>query len=189
MPQHKQIVSFDDEKLILVDSNNEVRGYKDKLACHLGDGDLHRAFSIFIFNDNRELMLQQRSQDKMLWPLIWSNSCCSHPRKGENFEQATHRRLKEELGIDTDLKFLFRFEYQARYFEIGTEHELCSVYIGRSNATIQVNPTEIEAWKYISIDEINMEFERKPDEYSPWFKMEWARIHAEFMGDVSDLFE
>ena len=181
------IVSFDDEKLILLDSENNVRGYKDKVDCHMGDGDLHRAFSIFIFNDARELLLQQRSGQKMLWPLIWSNSCCSHPRKGEDFEQATHRRLKEELGIDTELKYLFRFEYQARYLDVGSEHELCSVYIGKSNDTVQVNPTEIAAFKYIPIDEINGEFETNPDIYSPWFKMEWARITNEFMGEVNGL--
>jgi isopentenyl-diphosphate delta-isomerase len=178
------IVSFDDEKLILVDSENNIRGYKDKLECHLGDGDLHRAFSVFIFNDTKELLLQQRSSDKMLWPLIWSNSCCSHPRKGEDFEQATHRRLKEELGIDTDLKYLFRFEYQARYFDIGSEHELCSVYIGKSNQSVKVNPTEIADWKYIPIDTINDEFAKYPDMYSPWFKMEWARIQQDFVDDV-----
>jgi len=181
------IVSFDDEKLILVDSENNVRGYKDKVDCHMGDGDLHRAFSIFIFNDAQELLLQQRSREKMLWPLIWSNSCCSHPRKGEDFEQATHRRLKEELGIDTELKYLFRFEYQAKYLDVGSENELCSVYIGKSNDHVQVNPTEIAAWKYIPIDKINGEFEANPAIYSPWFKMEWARITKDFMGEVNDL--
>ncbi len=184
MSKDGNIVSFDDEKLILVEPDDTVRGYKDKLACHLGEGDLHRAFSIFIFNDSNELLLQQRSEEKMLWPLIWSNSCCSHPRKGEETDQATHRRLKEELGIDTNLKYLFRFQYQAKYYDIGSENELCSVYIGKSNDTVSINPTEIADIKYISIDELNKELETNPDPYSPWFKMEWARIRQDFMDEI-----
>ena len=187
MVENSNIVSFDDEKLILVDSNDNVRGYKDKIACHIGDGELHRAFSLFIFNDAQELLLQQRSEEKLLWPLIWSNSCCSHPRKGEDYDQATHRRLKEELCINTDLKYLFRFKYQVKYLDVGSEHELCSVYIGKSNDTVKVNPTEIANWKYISIDELNRELEINPDKYSPWFKLEWARIRQDFMGEVLEL--
>ena len=93
------VVSFDNEKLILVDKYDNVLGYKSKAECHEGEGILHRAFSIFIFNDKNQLLLQKRSAKKLLWPLYWSNSCCSHPRKGENYETATHRRLKEELGL------------------------------------------------------------------------------------------
>ena len=100
------VVSFDDEKLILVDKDDNVLGYKDKLSCHEGDGILHRAFSIFIFNKKKQLLLQKRSDQKLLWPLFWSNSCCSHPRQGEDYETAIHRRLKEELNIDTELKNL-----------------------------------------------------------------------------------
>ena len=115
MAENNHIVSFDDEMLILVNDRDEVTGYADKLACHRDEGILHRAFSIFIFNDKKELLLQQRSEQKHLWPLIWSNSCCSHPRKGEELENATQRRMAEELGITTPLQHLFTFQYHARY--------------------------------------------------------------------------
>ncbi len=180
-------VSFDDEMLIVVDEENKVIDYKDKLSCHLGDGILHRAFSIFIFNSKQELLLQQRSDEKMLWPLYWSNSCCSHPRKGEELEQATIRRLREELGIHTDLTYLFTFQYHARFKEVGSESEICAVYIGKSDDEITVNAHEVADWKFVPIDELNADMEENPELYSPWFKMEWKRIREEFWGKVEGL--
>ena len=153
------VVSFDDEKLILVDEYDNVLGFEGKLECHKGDGILHRAFSIFIFNSQNQLLLQKRSEQKQLWPLYWSNSCCSHPRKGENYEIATHRRLKEELGIDTELKYIFQFQYQAKFKDVGSENELCSVYIGRSDDQIIVNENEIAEWKFIDIAQMEREME------------------------------
>ncbi len=175
-----QIVSFDNEKLILVNPIDEIVGYEDKLECHIHDGILHRAFSIFIFNSKNELLVQQRAFGKMLWPGFWSNSCCSHPRKGESYEQATERRLFEELGLRTRLVYTYRFQYKARYGEAGSENELCSVYIGRSNDEPVVNSTEIKAWKYIAIDELTKQLDLNPDFYTPWFKMEWRRLMSEY---------
>ena len=106
MTDTNHIVSFDDEKLIIVDEHDNVLGYKSKAEAHEGSGILHRAFSLFIFNDKRELLIQQRSQKKPLWPLYWSNSVCSHPRKGEDYKSAVNRRLQEELGISTPLFFI-----------------------------------------------------------------------------------
>jgi isopentenyl-diphosphate delta-isomerase len=175
-----QRVSFDDEPLILVNPNDEIVGYKPKLECHLGDGILHRAFSIFIFNSQMELLLQKRSEEKMLWPLFWSNSCCSHPRKSETYEEAVHRRLKEELGFDTDLYFLFKFQYQARFKDKGSENELCSVYIGKYDGQPVTHPDEIAEWKWITPEALDMELEENPDAYTPWFQMEWKRMRTEF---------
>ena len=104
-----KIVSFDDEKLILVDENDNEIGYETKEKCHNGNGILHRAFSIFIFNRNNELLIQQRDLSKRLWGGYWSNTCCSHPRQGESYPVATQRRLEEEIGIKTPLQYLFRF--------------------------------------------------------------------------------
>lgn len=183
-----KIVSFDEEKLILVDDEDNEVGYQSKWQCHEGDGKLHRAFSIFIFNDNRELLLQQRAGEKPLWPHFWSNSCCSHPRKGERIESAALRRLEEELGIRTDLKFLFKFKYHARYDESGSENELCSVFIGRSDEEPSVNNTEISDWKFVPLGEVSAELSAHPDLYSPWFKMEWERLTGEYMPEVEKLF-
>lgn len=181
------IVSFDDEKLILVDENDKILGYKDKVECHEGDGVLHRAFSIFIFNQYNQLLLQKRSNQKLLWPLYWSNSCCSHPRQGEENDIATHRRLKEELGIDTELNYLFKFQYQANFQEIGSENELCSVYIGRSDDDIIVNDNEVAEWKFVDIHKMESEMEEHPEYFTPWFKMEWKRITKDFKSDIENL--
>ena len=127
-----RIVSFDDEPLVLVDEQDREIGFMDKASAHLGRGTLHRAFSLFIFNAGGELLLQQRAAGKRLWPGFWSNTCCSHPRRGETLDSAIHRRLDEELGLKTALRFLFKFQYQAQFDADGAEHELCSVYAGRS---------------------------------------------------------
>ena len=187
MENNVRNVSFDDEMLILVDKDDTILGYEEKLTCHMGNGILHRAFSIFIFNSQRELLLQKRSSQKLLWPLIWSNSCCSHPRQGESYDRATHRRLIEELGLDTELQYLFKFIYQVPYRDIGAEHELCSVYIGKSDIPVNANPTEIDEWKYLNIDEINRGLMETPDLYSPWFKMEWQRIKEEHWDQIESL--
>ena len=180
-------MSFDSESLILVDENDQVLGYESKDRCHQGDGILHRAFSLFIFNQQGELLLQQRSQQKTLWPGYWSNSCCSHPRQGEEMAEAAHRRLLEELGLKTELQYLYRFSYQAPFEDIGSEHELCSVFIGRSEDQVQVNVNEIQAWRYISPEALDRELAEQPEKFTPWFKMEWARLNREFSGELKAL--
>ncbi len=179
-------VSFDNEMLILVDQNDQVLGYKSKADCHLGDGILHRAFSIFIFNSDGEMLLQQRGQDKLLWPGFWSNSCCSHPRQGEDYDTAVLRRLREELGLVAELRFLYQFQYQARYENRGAEHELCSVYVGFSDAPVLANPTEIAAWKFMSQAALDVDMAARAELYTPWFKMEWRHIQTHFAGMITD---
>ncbi len=177
-----RIVSFDDEPLVLVDENDREIGFMDKASAHLGRGTLHRAFSLFIFNAGGELLLQQRASGKRLWPGFWSNTCCSHPRRGETLDQAIHRRLEEELGLKTALRFLFKFQYQAQFDADGAEHELCSVYAGRSEDQPKVNPNEISGLRWIAPDALDAEMTAKPEAFTPWFKIEWARIrrdHAE----------
>ncbi|MFV1958118.1 MAG: isopentenyl-diphosphate Delta-isomerase [Planctomycetota bacterium] len=173
-------VSFDDEPLILVDAENHVLGHESKVACHEGEGILHRAFSVFLFDGEGRVLLQQRAAGKPLWPLHWSNSVCSHPRRGETEEVATARRVREELGVEADLEYLFRFRYHARYGDRGSERELCSVYLGRPRGEVKPNETEIADWKWIDVDELTRALEEDPDAYTPWFKMEWARIRTEF---------
>lgn len=107
-PDH-EVVSCESELLILVDEQDREIGHGSKAACHDGEGVLHRAFSLFIFNEAGELLLQQRSAQKRLWPMFWSNSCCSHPRQGETMEQAVHRRLEQELGMTSALQYLYKF--------------------------------------------------------------------------------
>ena len=184
---NNEIVSFDDEMLIVVDREDNILGYRSKAECHEGEGILHRAFSIFIFNDQGQLLLQQRSAQKLLWPLFWSNSCCSHPRKGESLDIAVHRRLQQELGFETKLNHLFAFQYQAKFKHVGSENEMCAVFIGKSNASISVNENEIAAWKYINSLNLSEELARNPEKYTPWFKMEWERIVSDFWNDIESL--
>jgi len=152
--QSAAIVSFNDESLILVNSDDEIIGYTSKDKAHNGVGLLHRAFSLFIFNSRGELLLQQRAQNKRLWGGYWSNSVCSHPRQGEDLETATQRRLQEELGLSCPLQFLYKFEYQATFSDQGAENELCSVFIGhyesKTAQTVTVNSNEIAAWRWIT---------------------------------------
>ena len=119
-----RVVSSESEELILVDASDNELGFLGKEECHDGDGILHRAFSLFVFNTHGELLLQKRSAEKRLWPLFWSNSCCSHPRKGESMQVATHRRLQEELSIEASLEFIFKFSYRAQFGDFGSENEL-----------------------------------------------------------------
>ena len=184
MNDKNRIVSFENELLILVDDKDNETGHDTKDICHNGGGMLHRAFSIFIFNDKNELLLQKRSREKRLWPLFWSNSCCSHPRKGESYEYATTRRLEEELGLKMDLLYLYKFQYQAQFKEEGSENELCSVYIGKSNDTPVVNETEIAEWKYISINELDVQLQKNPLDFTPWFKMEWQQLKTKYMDQI-----
>ncbi|MFO7762501.1 MAG: isopentenyl-diphosphate Delta-isomerase [Wenzhouxiangellaceae bacterium] len=169
-------VSFDDEPLILVDEQDNEIGYRSKGDCHAGHGTLHRAFSIFLFDGRGRVLLQQRSASKPLWPLYWSNSCCSHPRRGERMEQALHRRLREELGLDAPLEFVYKFIYQADFDDVGAEHELCHVYIGAAGGAVRVHPEEIADWKWVPIDEVTRELSNSPELYTPWFKMEWEAL-------------
>lgn len=173
-------VSFEDEPLIVVDEDNNVLGHRTKAECHDGEGILHRAFSVFLFNAQGELLLQQRSADKRLWPLFWSNSCCSHPRRGETEDEAAGRRIEEELGVSTDLERLFTFQYHAAFEDKGSEREVCSVFLGHTDDPIRANEHEIADWKWIAIEELETVLDREGERYTPWLKLEWAQMRAEF---------
>jgi isopentenyl-diphosphate delta-isomerase len=167
----------DSDSLILVDEADREVGRLDKARCHEGRGVLHRAFSLLIFNDSGELLLQQRAAGKRLWPLFWSNSCCSHPRHAETMDQAIHRRLYEELGLRCPLQFLFKFQYQAQFDAAGAERELCSVFVGRTSDPVRIDASEILAWRWISPEALQAELAGAGAErFTPWFVMEWERI-------------
>lgn len=165
--------------MILVDAADQPLGHASKAACHDGHGLLHRAFSLFIFNQHGELLLQQRSQHKRLWPGYWANSCCSHPREGESMQQATERRLLQELGMRCELRYLFKFEYQADYLELGAEHELCSVYSGVCSMAVQANHNEVQAWRFVTPAALDREIDTQPEHFTPWLKLEWQRLRSD----------
>jgi len=174
------VVSSEDEALIRVDSSDRPIGTLDKSACHDGAGLLHRAFSLFIFNPKGELLIHKRHPSKRLWPAYWSNSCCSHPRAGEDMTTAVGRRLQQELGLTARLQYLYKFEYRAEFGAAGTEHELCWVYVGTTPASPVINTTEIAEWRWIAPEELDRAIEAHPERYTPWFKLEWARLQSDF---------
>ena len=176
------------EQLILVDEADRDIGFLGKDLCHQGRGILHRAFSLLIFNDRGELLIQQRAHSKRLWPLYWSNSCCSHPRGLETMEVATRRRLFEELGIRCSLQYLYKFQYQAQFDPEGAENELCSVFIGRCSEPPDINRDEILAHRWVSPERLEAEFaERGGSLFTPWFMLEWARIRRDHWLQVLSL--
>jgi len=176
MNDGNRIVSSESEELILVDGNDQEIGHLSKAHCHDGAGVLHRAFSLFLFNDSGELLLQQRAENKRLWPGYWSNSCCSHPRRGESLEIATMRRLSDELNIETELEHVYRFCYTAEFGKAGSENELCHVYLGRVNGRVQPNESEIASVRFVSAGNVAQELANSADRFTPWFKQEWHEL-------------
>lgn len=179
MTVSSEVVSSDSEELILVDGDDNETGYLSKAECHDGSGILHRAFSVFLFNSAGELLMQKRAGGKRLWPLFWSNSCCSHPRRGESMAEATIRRIEQELGIRASVEFIYKFTYQASYGELGAEHELCSVYLARSDDEVAANRHEIAAERFITAEALSAELAENDDVFTPWFKLEWRCLQEE----------
>jgi isopentenyl-diphosphate delta-isomerase len=159
-----------EENVILVDKNDKQIGLMPKLEAH-EKAFLHRAFSVFVLNSKNEIMLQQRAHHKYHSPLLWTNTCCSHQRDGESNIQAGSRRLFEEMGFKTELKELFHFIYKAPFDNGLTEHELDHVMIGYYNEGPVVNPEEVEAWKWMAIDEVKNDMQVRPEIYTVWFKI------------------
>ena len=182
--RREEVVSNFAEELILVDELDREIGCRPKGECHEGNGMLHRAFSIFIFNERRELLLQKRSEKKLLWPDYWSNACCSHPWVGESMEHAVSRRLKQELGFECPLRFLYKFKYRAQYGAVGAEHEYCWVYYGQYDGAVSPNRNEIADWRFVDIDALEAELKESPEHYTPWLKMEWSEISSHYLEEL-----
>ncbi|WP_300673031.1 isopentenyl-diphosphate Delta-isomerase [Soonwooa sp.] len=169
-----------EERVVLVNPQDEVLGLMEKMQAH-ENALLHRAFSVFLFNDKGEMLLQQRAAGKYHSPLQWTNACCSHPRENESYLDAAKRRLQEELGISSDLTERFHFLYKADVGQGLWEHELDYVFTGEYNGEFALNAEEVAAIKYISIDELKQEIEEFPERYTEWFKIIWDeyRNHLE----------
>lgn len=158
------------EQVILVDEQDNQIGLMEKIEAH-EKALLHRAFSVFIFNDKKELMLQQRAADKYHSPLLWTNTCCSHQRAGENNLEAGKRRLQEEMGFVSDLKEVFSFIYKAPFDNGLTEHELDHVMVGKFNDKPNINEEEVESYKWMTLEAVKNDIEDNPEIYTAWFKI------------------
>lgn len=159
-----------EEQVILVDQEDNPRGLMPKMEAH-EKAELHRAFSVFIFNHKNELMLQQRAKHKYHSPLLWTNTCCSHQRDGESNIQAGKRRLFEEMGFVTEIKEVFSFIYKAPFDNGLTEHELDHVMVGYYNEDPIINRDEVEAFKWMTLDDVRTDIKNNPGLYTAWFKI------------------
>ncbi|MDZ7744049.1 MAG: isopentenyl-diphosphate Delta-isomerase [Bacteroidota bacterium] len=164
-----------EEKVILVDKQDEQIGLMDKMEAH-EKAVLHRAFSIFIFNSKGELMLQRRALSKYHSPALWTNTCCSHPREGETYMEAAHRRLQEEMGFDCDFEKAFDFIYKADVGKGLTEHEFDHVLIGESDKLPEINHDEVEDWKCMKLEDIRDDIRANSDRYTVWFKIAFDEL-------------
>jgi isopentenyl-diphosphate delta-isomerase len=179
------VVSSEAEELILVDVDDNATGYLSKAECHNGAGVLHRAFSVFLFDAQGKVLLQRRAASKRLWGGYWSNSCCSHPRRGESMEIATRRRLQDELNVGASLEFVYKFIYTAAFGDTGSENELCHVYLGRLLGEIEPNNHEIAATRFLSGAELGFELESSPEAFTPWLQLEWKALVGEYAGALN----
>jgi isopentenyl-diphosphate delta-isomerase len=168
-------MALPEEYVILVDEFDNPLDTMEKMKAHL-EGELHRAFSVFIFNDRDELMLQQRALSKYHSPGLWTNTCCSHPREGEETIEAAHRRMKEEMGFDCEFKEAFSFTYKADVGGGLTEHEFDHVFIGRSNQPPEINREEVNDWTWKTMDEIREEMKSTPERYTVWFRIAFDEV-------------
>ena len=159
-----------EEHVILVNEKDQEIGLMPKLEAHQ-KAVLHRAFSVFIFNSENELMLQQRASNKYHSPNLWTNTCCSHQRSGESNIQAGTRRLYEEMGFTTSLKEITSFIYKAPFDNGLTEHELDHIMVGYYNEDPVINSDEVEDWKWMKIEDVKKDIGLNPDLYTAWFKI------------------
>lgn len=159
-----------EEKVVLVNEKDEFLGIMGKLEAHQ-KGMLHRAFSVFLFDNKGNMLLQKRASCKYHSPNQWTNACCSHPRENETYEAAAHRRLKEELGISCNIEKKFDFIYKANVGNGLWEHELDAVFIGKFEGKFALNPDEVSEIRYISWNNLEKEIKEKPESFTEWFKI------------------
>ena len=163
------------EQVILVDATDTVVGVREKLRAH-EEGVLHRAFSVFVFDDDGALLLQRRARTKYHSPGLWTNTCCSHPRPGESLELGTRRRLREEMGFDCELRWRFHFTYRAELPNGLVEHELDHVFSGTWTGVPRPDPREVDDWRWYSRAELAAAIRARPHEFTAWFPIAWERL-------------
>lgn len=169
-----------EQRVVLVDSRDNSLGTEEKMRAHQNGGMLHRAISVFIFNSKGELMMQRRASTKYHAANMWSSTCCSHPMEGETTIDAAHRRLKEEMGFDCNLKEACSFEYKAVMENGLTEWEYDHFFIGTYDGEPKPNKKEVGEWKWVDLDALLEDTKRNPKIYSRFFLTFFARAIAEF---------
>jgi isopentenyl-diphosphate delta-isomerase len=168
------------EQVILVNEQDQELGLMEKMEAH-ERALLHRAFSVFVFNNQHELLVQQRALSKYHSGGLWTNTCCSHPRAGETIPEAAHRRLKEEMGFDTELEKAFDFIYKAELDNQLTEYEFDHVLVGQYDGIINPAPEEVMDYTFLSLDEISLRMQQFPGTFTAWFHIAFPRIREWFI--------
>ena len=165
----------DMEQVVLVDRDDRRIGLMEKMEAHR-KAALHRAFSVFVFNERGETMLQRRALGKYHSPGLWTNTCCSHPRDGESAVDAATRRLTEEMGFTAPLSPAFTFLYKADVGQGLTEHEFDHVLFGEYTGEPRLNPEEVMEWKWMALDDIARSMETEPESYTVWFRIAFPKV-------------
>lgn len=170
------------ERVVLVDEQNREIGAAEKLEAHAA-GKLHRAFSVFVFNSERQLLLQRRAASKYHSGGLWSNTCCGHPRPAEATDAAAHRRLREEMNFDCELRAAFEFIYRAEFENELIEHEYDHVFVGEFDGVPAPDKSEVEGWRWMGLDELRRDLRERPGAYTYWLHAAldtdgWRRIEA-----------
>lgn len=163
------------ETVILVNKKGRKLGLKEKIKAHLNPVPLHRAISVLVFNKG-SLLIQKRSKNKKTWPLVWSNTCCSHPRLGESFQKGAERRLFEEMGIKLHLKRLFKFIYSAKFNRLWGEQEYDWVFQGEYRGKVCPDKKEVVEFRWVELAKLRKEVKNNPTKFTPWFKLILERI-------------
>jgi len=163
------------EFVILVNEQDEEIGILEKMEAH-EKALLHRAFSVFVFNAKHEMLLQRRALSKYHSAGLWTNTCCSHPRPGEAVADAARRRLKEEMGLETPLRYKTQFIYKAPFDNGLTEHELDHVFTGTTNTNPVINPEEVDTYKWMSVEDIKLAIQQQPEQFTAWFIIAMQKI-------------
>ena len=176
-----------EDLLIAVDDRDRPLGPHSRASCHRGEGILHRAFSVYLFDRRLRVLLQRRSIHKPLWPRYWANSCCSHPRWGEATTDAAHRRIREELGLRVQLQHVFSFQYRARFSERSAEHEFCHVFAGVTHRMAEPDPQEVEDCIFVEPVRLDKELESRRGAYAPWLHLGWRALRRDHWKRIEDL--
>lgn len=164
-----------EELVVLVDEDDHVIGTEGKMAAHIA-GKLHRAVSVFVFNTDGKLLLQQRAASKYHSAGLWSNTCCGHPRPEEKTDHAAHRRLQDEMGFDCPLRRDFDFVYKRQLNGGLVEHEYDHVFVGHHDDAPSPAPAEVADWRWVGADEVLTDLEANPDRYTAWFGLALERV-------------
>ncbi len=164
-----------DQFVILVDNEDNEVGAMEKMEAHR-QGKLHRAFSIFLFDDEGRMLLQKRAADKYHCPRLWTNACCSHPAPGESIADAVKRRVKQELGIEPELTPQFKFTYRAQLENDLVEHEIDHVFFGDWEGKVKPNPLEVMDTRWLSIAELDKEIAETSEKFTPWLLICWSQV-------------